>query len=551
MNRLRYSLAPRVSHARTLVVVASLGLAATGGCSSIPEDKTPTPEGKASTVASLVARVADSMGGQKVYAAAAEEIRADGERFEPGEGVHPDRPLFMSTFSLSRTLAAAAPLQRQSLTLDAKAVLPQRVAFTEIINGRAGYLDGNDNIFGSPPQSPLLAGRIAGQLRHADLTSPLRLVRAALAAPSAVTARPSVSFDGHPHEVIALKLGDAPEVRLFVDRGTNLISKAETLEDHPPRGDSLVEVSFKEYRSADGVLVPFDVAIAIDGRRVHHEVRRQAATVPEVDVTKFAVPPALVVPPDEAQATRARRSSQWYAGFFYGAFSFFYYDQTGSPVDDVVLAPGVHYLRGPSHHNLLVEQQDSLTIVDAPMYPGRTSSVLAAAKARFPGKPLRHVIATHFHQDHCGGIRELAAEGNVDVVAGAPTRTFFESIFSNPHSVAPDRFEAAPKPVKVVPVDTTFTIGDPERPIEIYRIPNSHAEDMLITYLPKQKIMFVADLFGPDPATKGKVLEGEYRVWAAELYSAVRSLGLDVQVVVGAHGEGTATLDDVRKGGGQ
>jgi glyoxylase-like metal-dependent hydrolase (beta-lactamase superfamily II) len=500
--------------------------------------------------ASLLERVAAAMGGDAARATAVEQVSADGERYEPGEGLHPDRPLFMSRFAIERSVAAGAPRQRQALEIEAQAVLPQPLAFTEVIDGDVGYVSGNDNIFGSPPESPLLSPRVAGQLRHADLTSPLRLVRAALAAPDAAVTAPDVVHDGRRHEVLALRRAGAPDVRLLVDPETDLVAAAETIEDHPPRGDTRVEVAFADYRDAGGAMIPFEVSIRVDGALAHREVRREARALAAADDALFAVPAEHHVPHDEEQAVRARRSSQWYAGFFYGAFSFFYYDQSGSDVEDIELAPGVHYLRGPSHHNLLIEQQGSLAIVDAPMYVGRTASVLAHLKAHYPGKPLRHVIASHFHQDHVGGIREFAAEGGVTVLAGAPTRAYFESVFSNPHTVAPDRLELDPKPVTVVPVDASHTLADPARPIQLYRIANTHAEDMLIVYLPQQKLLFVADLFGPDPATKGMELPGDYKQWAAELYTAVTRLGLDVQTVVGAHGEGTATLADVKAGGG-
>jgi hypothetical protein len=69
--------------------------------------------------------------------------------------------------------------------------------------------------------------------------------------------------------------------------------------------------------------------------------------------------------------------------------------------------------------------------------------------------------------------------------------------------------------------------------LQIHHITSDHADDMLIVYLSKPKIVFESDLWNPTPsmpapnAQRGRL--------ATQLYDAIISRGLDVDTVVGGH----------------
>jgi hypothetical protein len=92
-----------------------------------------------------------------------------------------------------------------------------------------------------------------------------------------------------------------------------------------------------------------------------------------------------------------------------------------------------------------------LATVEAPRYAQYPRVALAQVKAAFPGMPVRTVIATRFHYDHIGGIREFAAEGNLTVITGEPTVSFFEAVLKGPHTIGQDRLEGMPVPARVAP----------------------------------------------------------------------------------------------------
>ena len=75
------------------------------------------------------------------------------------------------------------------------------------------------------------------------------------------------------------------------------------------------------------------------------------------------------------------------------------------------MGDGVWYLIGGSHHSLVVEFNDYIAIIEAPLSEERSMAVIAEAKKLVPNKPIKYLLMTHHHFDHTGGLRTYAAEG--------------------------------------------------------------------------------------------------------------------------------------------
>ena len=75
------------------------------------------------------------------------------------------------------------------------------------------------------------------------------------------------------------------------------------------------------------------------------------------------------------------------------------------------LADGVWFLAGGSHHSVLVEFEDHVAVIEAPLNPERSEAVMAEVEKLVPGKPLRYLVNTHHHFDHSGGVQTYAAKG--------------------------------------------------------------------------------------------------------------------------------------------
>src|SRR5215831_2738214 len=82
--------------------------------------------------------------------------------------------------------------------------------------------------------------------------------------------------------------------------------------------------------------------------------------------------------------------------------------------------------------------------------------------------------------------------------------------------------------------------SDGNRSVEIYPVKNSHADDMLAVYLPKEKILLDSDLYGPGGSP------APFKVYAKQLLDFITQTGLDVNIIAGTHG-GFGPLRDLQK----
>ena len=486
-------------------------------------------------VASAVDLFISALGGREaVGAAVAQTITAEGWRRHPAWGTDPGKAGGVATFGYMLVEDAVRP--RYRLELMARTFLvPAELEYTEVGNGSAGHVTGIDFMFDPrPADMAIQSWRVATRLRHFDLTSPLRLARK-LTAPGADVSLDEEGGGGERGKVLVLREVGRPPVRIHLDPVTGLAGKVTVTEEHPPLGDVLVEVTFADYRGAGPLVLPHWVAIGVNGLAVHEEARSSIRVETAVPDVRFQVPETAVTDGSADQVAYGQYSTEWVMGYVLAGVRF-YFDLQVAPVtpDAVELAPGVKIVIGPSHNTLVVEMPDHLAAVEAPLYHRYAGPALAQVKAAFPGKPLRRVVATHFHYDHIGGIREFAADGGLTVVCGRESAGFFEEVFRRPHTADPDRFAGRPVPVTVEGVDDRLTLPTADGgTLQVHHIAGDHADDMLIVYLSTPRIVFESDLWNPTPAMPAP---GAQRGrLATQLYDAITSRGLDVETVVGGH----------------
>jgi glyoxylase-like metal-dependent hydrolase (beta-lactamase superfamily II) len=500
---------------------------------------------------STLDQTVQAMGGAEALQAVANEVvEAFGSRQSPEQGSSISTPRHLSNFRYIRT----GELDGSKLHIEHDHVTtyltPERYQFTEVVNGASGFVNGKDTVFTPAQTSGMFTSRAAAELEHTRLTSPLRVLRKALANPSIVQEEQDLEMDQHRFKVLVFREEGEPELRLLIDPETFLPAAARVLEDQPPLGDTVVEAWFSDYRDVGGVKYPYHLRITLDGVEAHAEDRESIRVNVSVPAQAYDVP-ASFQPPTQpvvpALADFGKRSTQLLQGLKYLTQTFFYFDQSGLPITLNELAPGVVHVVGPSHHSLLVEMKDYLVLVDAPLfYAERSEATLAAIKAKYPGKPIRYVIASHFHSDHVGGIRHFVADGGVTVLAGEPSVPFYQRAFSHPHTLVPDRLARNPVPVTVEGVKTLKVLDDGVHSVEAHHIQSIHSNDMIIVYLPKEKILFVADLFNPNLFPSNQPAPYIWGVASGGLYDELQRLGLDVERIAGGHGSGTGTMETLR-----
>jgi glyoxylase-like metal-dependent hydrolase (beta-lactamase superfamily II) len=467
--------------------------------------------------------MADALGGRAALAATTTEtVTATGWRRHPGWGKVPSEPELVAEFSYTQTVDVVRPRYRLELSADTKLV-PTKLHYTETGNGSAGYVDGIDFMFDPRPVSMVIPSwRVAARLRHIDLTSVPRLATKLLA-PAA-----DVVIDG---SAVTLRETGRPPVRVVLD-DSGLPVRLEIVEEHSPRGDALVEVRFEDYRQVGALFLPHRVVIAVDGQIVHDETRTAVELDRDAD---FRVSDDAVTDASAAQSAYANYATEWIMNYVLAGVRF-YFDLQTAPTDPepVEIAPGVKIVLGPSHNVLVVEMDDHVVAVDAPLYDEYTRAALAQVKRAFPGKPLRKVVGTHFHYDHIGGIREFVADGGVQVIVGEPSMPYFQELLRSPHTVDPDRLAANPVEAEVIGVKDRLDLPTADGGVmRIQRIATDHTEDGMVVYLSKPGILFESDLWNPTPAMPASN-SGRGRL-AVQLYDAIGELDLDVKTVVSGH----------------
>jgi len=191
------------------------------------------------------------------------------------------------------------------------------------------------------------------------------------------------------------------------------------------------------------------------------------------------------------------------------------------------IAKGVWFLAGQSHHSVLVEFADHLTLIEAPQNDARTLAVIAKARELRPAKPLTEVVNTHHHFDHSGGVRAAVSEG-LSVITHKANAAFFEDAARRPHTIGPDALAANPKPIKVVTVDDELTLKDSTMTVQIFHVTgNPHSDTMLMAYLPRERVLVEVDAYSPGAPVQP---------YAANLIENIRRRNLRVDRIVPLHG---------------
>jgi glyoxylase-like metal-dependent hydrolase (beta-lactamase superfamily II) len=301
--------------------------------------------------------------------------------------------------------------------------------------------------------------RRAELLRH-----PLIAVRAALDPAARVT---NVRNEGGQATADVIT-ADGRSFTLAIDGSTKLPTRVSTAGSHANLGDVIITTTFAEYQSVSGVQLPARLVTKTDEfTTADVRLKKQAVDADTGDLAAPAAAASAALPvPQPPNVT----------------------------VEEV--SPGVWLLAGGSHHSALVEFSDHLMLIDAPQNDARTLAVIAKARELRPGKPLTHVVNSHHHFDHSGGVRAAVSEG-LTIITHEGNVAFFEEMAKRPHTRVPDALAKKPQPLKIEAVGDERVITDGAVMVRLYSIPGEHSETMLMAYLPRERALVVIDVYEP------------------------------------------------------
>ena len=413
---------------------------------------------------------------------------------------------------------------------------------SEIIVGDVGILDGRNSNFGPPAVSPMLSDRWAAIRKHQRLLNPHLILLDVWANPDMASDGGEVLHEGSVYHLLVVEDEVAP-ITLYINAGTGRVAKLTTAESDALRRDVPLEVFYYSWQPVgENLFFPAELYVAYDGDIVHKEIRTAIGINAELSGDLFVIPDDVTLEFNEALAARGATLHQYLQTFAARGFP---RDGQQTNVQATELAPGVYHLTGGSHHSLAVEQENGVIIVEAPLDEVRSQAVMDWVAENIPDKAITHAVSSHHHVDHSAGLRQYVAMGTTAVMHES-AEAYFADIFLSDSAIVPDTLEENPvaATIATVPADGVFTVEDGLNTLEVYPIANGHAQDMVITHIPEAGVVFVVDLYNPNPAAGNLPPGGQL------LGDRIAELGLTVSTIAGGHG-GTidfATFDGLHSG---
>ena len=336
-------------------------------------------------------------------------------------------------------------------------------------------------------------------------------LRNALEHPTALSYEGEISQEDSSSQLISTNHNGSRRL-LYLDAVSGLLSKVETLRNYAPYGDGIQTLSFKDYASYGPLKLPqrlysgsdygawggvsneFSIAVIPDAERI--EIDHQA-------MQAYKLPDYTYRP--DAQLKK--------------------------------LAEGIYVLenitesKGQWSYNVLfAELEEGVLVAEAPISNEMSQKAMAVIKRIFPDKPITHLVQSHHHDDHWGGIREYMGVG-ATIVTTQGNFPLLQRIAKAPFRLNPDLLYKNNTAVSFEIVNKKRSLQGGSRIVEVHDIgPTAHANEMLALYFPNEKILWQADMINYGEWSTDNILKDQ-------LVDKIKSLDLDVEILVGLHGK--------------
>lgn len=316
-------------------------------------------------------------------------------------------------------------------------------------------------------------------------------------------------FKGRKQNVISFTDSDGSLTSMYFDAETKLLTKTESLSDDPIFGDTIVEAVYDDWKQVGKVLLPFRYIDRVAGSTLQD---LHASTI----VVNTKPPDSLFAQPEG------------------------YEKVVPSPGGPSVkkLADDVYAIVG-GYNSIFVVFNDYVLVAEAGANSRSTAAAIAEIKKIAPNKPIRYLISTHFHFDHLGGVRSYIAEGST-IVTTQSARSVIERAATATHFMRPDRLSMEPKAPVIETINDKRVFEDGKHRVELYKITSPHVAEMILVYLPNEKVLLEADIL--DIPEAGTPPAGDDTV---DLANQLQKLGLAVDTIVPVHGR-IGTLADLK-----
>jgi glyoxylase-like metal-dependent hydrolase (beta-lactamase superfamily II) len=307
-----------------------------------------------------------------------------------------------------------------------------------------------------------------------------------------------VDYMNRPHVAITMPFPQSPELTLYVDKETHLISKMT--RNNPQFGD--LDYIYTDHTQNNGITYSSSINFFLGGVPNLISTRHNVIFNEVLDVKTFELPADL-----KQEAERI--------------------DTSETLVNKI--ANGVYHIGQGAGFSLFVDTGDG--IIAAGGYPALQARYDRFKKEADNHKPLTYQIVTHHHADHLGGLAEAAA-------AGAKLVTVEENV-----QTIRDAINPVPGDSQFLKITNRATFGDGNKRVEIYEVATIHAASFLVTYVPAERLVFIADHMG-SPYKKGTPTANLSTV---TMHAALKALDLDIRKIATAHNARIFSWNDMEQ----
>ena len=320
-------------------------------------------------------------------------------------------------------------------------------------------------------------------------------------------------FDKRAHHAISYANEDGAENTLYFDEKTNLLSKFEGMGTDVFFGDVVFEMIYPSYRTENGQQIPTGRITKVNDEMTEELRFEQLAFNTALTDDKFKIPGGM------KEATFP------------------------APQPFNKISENVYTVNAGGYNVLVVGFKDYVFVMEAPNGDNTSRQAIEQIKKIFPDKPIRYIAVTHHHDDHAGGLRTYIAEG-ATVISAPGEKTFFERIVKSKFTIDPDTLTRNPKDLKIETLaNGKRVLTDGTTTVEIYDIgAGPHTEEMLVAYLPNEKMIFQGDLLNR-PANGDYPIANDTTVHFAKWLEGKK---LAVDKIIAVHGT-ISTMDELRQ----
>jgi glyoxylase-like metal-dependent hydrolase (beta-lactamase superfamily II) len=457
-----------------------------------------------------------ALGGSEAFRSTEDiSIEYSGRAFEQGQSANPQAPYYVRQESGTRIIDLRGKRSLFESKTNYIGGSGSSTRVRQVLNDKSSFtLDLETKVI-----YPIAPSAVASRNRSNQRLFPHLVLQEALGRASTLRWLGDET-DERREQIITFADGGGSQIALYFDSATHLLTKLESLGDDPIYGDVERETLFSDYRDVAGIKIPSRLVLKYAGE-VLSDLRYD-----DIRVNTHPAEEVFQAPRDFEKGP-----------------------ETLGPLSPTVtkLAQGVYFLNGMSagsvwfYSQLFVEFKDYVLVVESPLNSDVSRIVIAKIKELIPGKPIRYLVPTHYHFDHFGGVRGYLVEG-ATVVTTPGNKALIERLAAAPHTFNPDALSRSGKALV-----ETFTgkriFSDGERTVELYAVgPSPHVDEIIIAYLPQEKILFVTDLCmtriaGKMPPPNETTLDFDKKI---------RQLNLQIQTIANGHGW-IGTMEEFRK----